>query len=143
MTSPTGKKQQPEQNKMEMAAAFEQALAELHYHNQQLKRTLWLLLKQAGGSATLNEQEIDLLWKLSSERTPEGLLKLAAHQIPEANEDDIAQCAKDLLGTNGLLHVYTEAHERLKNYPPQYIELRLSKHIRFIGDRWETAAPST
>lgn len=141
MTSPTGKKQPPSKSPMETAAVLEQAVATLHYRNLQLERTLWLSAAKAGGEMIVDETTIDILWKLGFQRTPEGHLKVMALKIPEAQEDDIAKCAKDLLGTNGLLHVYVEAHKRLSEYPLQYVELRLSKYIRFIGDRWETAAP--
>jgi hypothetical protein len=137
MTSPTAKKQPASQ--LETTALLEQAAASLHYQNQQLKRTLWAVAMSAGGQLIVNEETVDLLWRLGFDRTPEGLLKVSATKIPDANPADIERMASDLRGTNGTISDYAEAHERLKEYPLQYIELALMPHIRFDGQRWITA----
>ena len=111
MTSPTGKQPKQQQSaKVEAMEVLEQTAAALHYKAMQLQRTLWLAAMQAGGSLTLDESKQDLLWKLTFERTPEGLLKAVASTMPEANPDDIARMAKDLTGTAASLTEYAQAH---------------------------------
>lgn len=137
MTSPTDKLPG---EKLNQIALLEQVAANMHYKALQLQRTLWLAARKEGGSLILNEQEIDLLWRLSFERTPEGLLKVVASVTPEAEEADIEKAAKDLIGTNGMLTEYAAAHDRLKEYPLEYLEHRLSKHCRYEGTMWISAA---
>lgn len=139
MTSPTGKKQ-PASSPLETTALLEQAAASLHYQNQQLKRTLWAAATAAGGQLVVDEDKVDLLWRLGFDRTPEGLLKVTAIKMPDANPADIERMAKDLLGSNAMFSEYAAAHERLKEYPLQYIELALASYIRFDGERWISAA---
>jgi hypothetical protein len=124
--------------KLNQIALLEQAAANLHYKSLQLQRTLWLAAKQAGGTLILDEQKVDLLWNLAFERTPEGMLKVVGAVTPEADEADIELAAKALLGTNGQLTVYAADHERLKNYPIEYLEYRMSKHCRYDGTMWVT-----
>jgi hypothetical protein len=138
MTSPIGKQQPASQ--LETTALLEQAAASLHYQNQQLKRTLWAAAMSAGGELIVNEDTVDLLWRLSFDRTPEKLLKVTATKMPEARPEDIERMAKDLIGSNATFSEYAAAHERLKEYPLQYIELMLGQHIRFDGERWISAA---
>lgn len=141
MTSPTGKQQkQPQSAKVEAMEVLEQTAAALHYKAIQLQRTLWLAAQQNGGSLVLDEQKMDLLWKLGFERTPEGHLKVTASTMTEADPADVERMAKDLTGTNGSITEYAEAHERLRQYPPQYIEFILSKHIRSDGTVWLSIA---
>jgi len=103
MTSPTGKQQKPQPSaKLEAMEVLEQTAAALHYKAIQLQRTLWLAATQAGGSLTLDESKMDLLWKLGFVRTPEGHLKVEASTMPEAEPADIERMVKDLTGTNCL-----------------------------------------
>lgn len=138
MTSPTAK--QPPGAQLEKIALLEQVAATLHYKNQQLERTLWLAAMRNGGLMLLDEQDIDILWRLSFERMPDKMLKVTALKIEEATEADIDRTAKDLIGTNALLSEYAAAHERLKEYPLPYLEFMLSKHIRHDGTQWISVA---
>jgi hypothetical protein len=138
MTFPTGKQQPASQ--LETTALLEQAAATLHYQNQQLKRTLWAAAIAAGGQLIVNEETVDLLWRLEFNRTAESHLKVTATKMPEAQAADIERMAKDLMGSNATISEYASEHERLKEYPLQYIELMLTPHIRFDGERWISAA---
>jgi len=137
MTSPTDKLPG---DKLQQIALLEQAAANLHYKSLQLQRTLWMAAMNNGGTLLLDETKIDLLWRLKFERAPDGMLKVLAEVTPEAEEADIEQAAKDLIGTNGMLTEYAAAHDRLKEYPLEYLEHRLSKHCRYDGTMWISAA---
>lgn len=141
MTSPIGKQQPASQpSALETTALLEQAAASLHYQNQQLKRTLWAAAMAAGGQLVVNEDAVDFLWRLGFTRTPEGHLKVEATKMPEAQPADVERMAKDLMGSNATISEYAAEHERLKEYPLQYVELMLMPHIRFDGERWISAA---
>lgn len=138
MTSRTEK--QPPDSKLETTALLEQVAANLHYKSTQLQRTLWLAAVKNGGKLILDEKEIDMLWRLGFDRTPEGLLVVEAIKTPEADPADIERAAKDLTGSNALLSEYAVAHDRLRDYPLEYLEYRISQFIRFDGEKWVSVA---
>lgn len=111
---------------------FTQRINEILFHSVQLQRTLWLVVREAGGKVTVNEKETDPLWNLSYHRseTSQDLLHIEATVLPEATEIQIAQMVTVLRGKKD--HPAKAMDDAgLGEYPTSYVTKKLAPFIIF------------
>ncbi len=82
----------------------EQRVNEILFHSMQLQRTLWLAVRQMGGSIKLDESATPPLWNLGYMRVKDAAGKdtseivINATLLPEATEEQLGKLATLLLG---------------------------------------------
>lgn len=128
MNSPTGKKpsdsptSQPTQREL-----IEQAIAATVMEIIQLRRTLWLVLKQTGPMA-VDETQTHPLWRMKATRQEDGKMLLEAAQLEEPSSHQISILAELLDGTMTPLEDAMEKTD-LKDYPPAYLHMMLQSRV--------------
>lgn len=90
----------------------------------QLRRTLWLVLKQVGKPVILDETECHPLWRMKGKRLDDGKAELEAVTLPEPTNDALNALVEILNGSMTDLETAMEQTE-LKDHPPAYIQMRL------------------
>lgn len=100
---------------------LENAMAQTIMEVIQLRRTLWLITKQTGGTVVIDETKTHPLWRLKATRMPDGKMQLEAMQLPDPTEEQLATLAEALNGSRSELGDAMEKTE-LKDHPPAYIE---------------------
>lgn len=93
----------------------------------QLKRTLWLVLNQAGPQI-VDEKTCSPLWEMKATRMPDGKTRLEAQTLPDPTVEQIAMLAEKLEGTMTPLEDAMDVGD-LKDYPPAYIHMRLQNLV--------------
>lgn len=107
---------------------MERAISATIMEIMQLRRTLWLVLKQSG-PMILDESQCHPLWRMKASRTDDNKVKLEAVQLPEPTNEQLTKLTDILNGTRMELQAAMEQTE-LKDHPPQYIEMRLMDRVR-------------
>lgn len=114
----------------------EEQMLKMTMEIQQLRRAVWLLVKAAGGTATIDERTIPPLWELGASRpnpNQRQILTLTTRQMKEPGEDVIRRLAEHLKGTGLMLaEVIDKFH--LAEFPLHYLELRLVPYVRQGAD---------
>ena len=96
-------KQPPENEPESPREKIERAMASAIMEVIQLRRTLWLVVKEAGGAALVEETQAHPLWRMKATRLPDGWLKLEALQLPDPTDDQLATLAEILEGSKSQL----------------------------------------
>jgi len=108
---------------------IEQAMAATVMEVLQLRRTLWLILKQAGKPMIVDERECHPLWRMKATRLGDGRAQLEAVQLPDPTEAELTHLTEMLNGTRMELDA-AMAQTPLKDHPPQYIQMCLHNRVR-------------
>lgn len=127
MNSPTEKKpsDKPTLSPREM---MEQAMSATVMEIIQLRRTLWLAIRQMGAPLILDETECHPLWRMQATRMPDGKIQLEALQLPEPTEEQLTALAELLNGSKTELEAAMDQGE-LKEYPPAYVRMRVQAKV--------------
>ena len=126
--SPTGSKpsdsppSQPTQREL-----IESAISATVMEIIQLRRTLWLVLKQTG-PLTVDEAQTHPLWRMKAIRQDDGKMLLEAVQLEEPSSHQMSILANLLDGTMTPLEAAMEKTD-LKDYPPAYIHMMLQSRV--------------
>lgn len=114
----------------------------LLFQNWQLSRLAWSLTKLLGGRVTLNTEEIPMLWNLKVGRDDPKSKETTfiSEELPELDEALILDIVDQLVGTKNDLRE-AMVQRNIKQYPIQYLGMRLSRHIQYSQDGdWVTLA---
>ena len=122
---PNADQQNPDKSPREM---IEQVMAQTIMEVIQLRRTLWLIVKQAGGKVILDEDMTHPLWQMKATRTQDKKLQLESIQLPDPTETQLAVVASILDGTRMEVQDAIE-HTELNEYPPNYVEKVLKDRV--------------
>lgn len=117
---------------------MERAISATIMEVMQLRRTLWLVLKQSG-PMTLDESQCHPLWRMKASRTDDNKVQLEAVQLPEPTDEQLKKLDDILNGTRMELQAAMDQTE-LKDHPPQYIEMRLRDRVRLAETGYWMAA---
>lgn len=137
--SPHGKQPESKPSEMSPREMVEAALNSVVMEMMQLRRTLWLVLKQTG-PVTVSELDVHPLWRMKATRKDEHSVTLEAAMLPEPTPEQIKEVADILHGTMAPLE---EAMEKtaLRDHPPVYIHMLIQKHvIQADNGYWADAA---
>jgi len=136
MSFPTGNKNNenapdsPPKQDRSPREMIEQAMAATVMEVLQLRRTLWLILKQTGKPMIIDERECHPLWRMKATRLGDGRAQLEAVQLPDPTDEQLDHIAEMLNGTRMELDA-AMAQTELKDHPPQFIEMCLHSRVRF------------
>jgi hypothetical protein len=122
---PNAGDQNPAKSPREM---IEQVMAQTVMEVIQLRRTLWLIVKQVGGKVILDEELTHPLWQMKATRTQDKKLQLESIQLPDPTETQLAVVASILDGTRMEVQDAIE-HTELNEYPPNYVEKVLKDRV--------------
>jgi hypothetical protein len=107
--------------------------------NLQLQRTLWLVLRTSGSqTATIDQKDMSLLWKLSRSSVPDepSKITLTAELFPEATSEQIGKLRAGLLADpNRMEEIRSELG--LADHPAGYLQGRLMEGAD--GITWDDA----
>jgi hypothetical protein len=124
----------PKMSRAQMIQAErQQELSMMAMQQMQLTRTIWMLAKQAGGTVTIDEAQMDPLWEVKYERPTDGdktKLTVIASAMPTPSDEQIELLAKILLGT-GKNPSDEMINVGLVDYPLSYLVNRLKAHIEW------------
>lgn len=111
---------------------METAMAQTIMELMQLRRTLWLIVKQVGPVA-VDETRVHPLWRLKATRLDSGQMHLQAIQLPDPTEDQLSQLVETLNGSKTPL-TDALAMTELKDHPPAYVSFLLLPKITLRED---------
>lgn len=94
----------------------------------QLRRTLWLTVKEAGKPVVVDETLCHPLWQMKCVRIAEGKVELRADQLPDPTEDQLTKLAEVLHGSKTPLDEAMKQTD-LSSYPPFYVHMLLMKKV--------------
>lgn len=117
--------------------ALEQNLMQAMAQSFQLERTIWLLVREAGGAVAIDEASINPLWDLKYDRV-EGhktLLKISATDLPDATEGQIRKLAELLADKPEAATPSALLECGLSAYPASYVIGRLAPLV-VCSDGW-------
>lgn len=100
---------------------LEAAVSQMILEVIQLRRTLWLITKQSGGTVILDETLTHPLWRMKATRLPDGKMQLEAMQLPDPTLEQLAMMVLILDGSRSELGDAMQSTD-LKDHPPAYIE---------------------
>lgn len=112
--------------------------AAMYMELTQLRRTLWLIVRQVG-PVTVDESKCHPLWRMKATRLTDGQMHLQAIQLPDPTSEQLSQLTEILNGSKTPLD---EAMQQtgLKDYPPAYIALLLMPTLQQREDgQWVDA----
>lgn len=95
----------------------------------QLRRTLWLILRQVGKPVIINEADCHPLLRMKATRLDDGRVELNAELMPDPTPEQLDFLAETLNGSRMEIEQAMAATE-LKNHPPQYIIMALHSRVR-------------
>lgn len=107
---------------------IEHAMSQVVFEVIQLRRTLWLVLKEVGRPVAVNETAAHPLWRMQATRLPDGQIQLEALQLLDPTEEQLAELAERLEGTRMNLEEAMR-DSALKDHPPEYLKKVLAPRV--------------
>lgn len=119
--------------------AIEQNMSMAMLHSLQLERTIWLLVRESGGSMVIDEASVSPLWDLKYERVDgnQTLLKISAVELQEPTDTQIKKLA-DLLADQPEARTPSALLEcGMSNFPAGYVVARIAPLVQCRDGIWK------